>query len=351
MNNENLEVLEMKKNPNIAFDSNNLSLSGEEIADDFFDQDLVNLDFDGLDEGSTGDKNIINVPNTDNGINDNVNTEQAIPAIVQEEKKENLELESKNEPDNKQDINSSEKIDEAIENFNPEKISVSNSKKDELDDSYVLSNFDVLFDSLYNDVAGANDLITNLIEKKSSLSKNEQLLADFKEKFEKEKEDFRNFVEVQKKAIESEKSQAASFIESKRARLHTEEAKFNEISEAKKTELSLLEQSLNLEREKFEAEKSNFEEQNKIELEKIKNEREKLNRDIEQFNIDKNLSENLISQGQKELQMQQEQFTKYKELEQKKLDLEEKNLSQSCARFKELVSQFNSGFEQLPSDK
>ena len=274
MNNENLEVLEMEKNPNIAFDSNNLSLSGEEIADDFFDQDLVNLDFDGLDEGSTGDKNIINVPNTDNGINDNVNTEQAIPAIVQEEKKENLELESKNELDNKQDINSSEKIDEAIENFNPEKISVSNSKKDELDDSYVLSNFDVLFDSLYNDVAGANDLITNLIEKKSSLSKNEQLLADFKEKFEKEKEDFRNFVEVQKKAIESEKSQAASFIESKRARLHTEEAKFNEISEAKKTELSLLEQSLNLKREKFEAEKSNFEEQNKIELEKIKNERE-----------------------------------------------------------------------------
>lgn len=351
MNNENLEVLEMEKKPNIAFDSNNLSLSGEEIADDFFDQDLVNLDFDGLDEGNAEDKNVINVSNTDNGINDNVNTEQAIPAIVQEEKKEDLELESKKNLDNGQDMNSSEKIDEAIEKFNPEKISVSNSKKDELDDSYVLSNFDVLFDSLYNDVAGANDLITNLIEKKSSLSKNEQLLADFKEKFEKEKEDFRNFVEVQKKAIESEKSQAASFIESKRTRLHTEEAKFNEISEAKKTELSLLEQSLNLEREKFETEKSNFEEQNKIELEKIKNEREKLNRDIEQFNIDKNLSENLISQGQKELQMQQEQFAKYKELEQKKLDLEEKNLSQSCARFKELVSQFNSGFEQLPSDK
>ena len=27
---------------------------------------------------------------------------------------------------------------------------------------------------------------------------------------------------------------------------------------------------------------------------------------------------------------------------------ESKNLSQSCARFKELVSQFNSGFQQLP---
>ena len=48
--------------------------------------------------------------------------------------------------------------------------------------------------------------------------------------------------------------------------------------------------------------------------------------------------------------MQQEQFTRYKELEQKKMDLEEKNLSQSCARFKELVSQFNSGFDQIPNN-
>ena len=42
---------------------------------------------------------------------------------------------------------------------------------------------------------------------------------------------------------------------------------------------------------------------------------------------------------------------KTKELEERKLELESKNLSQSCARFKELVSQLNSGFQQLPGDR
>ena len=41
---------------------------------------------------------------------------------------------------------------------------------------------------------------------------------------------------------------------------------------------------------------------------------------------------------------------KYKEVEKQKLELESKNLSQSCARFKELVSQFNSGFNKLPDN-
>ena len=79
-------------------------------------------------------------------------------------------------------------------------------------------------------------------------------------------------------------------------------------------------------------------------------EKEKLAREIEQFENYKKLSEETIKNGNNDLQTRQEQFAKYKELEQKKLDLEEKNLSQSCARFKELVSQFNSGFEQLPNE-
>ena len=36
--------------------------------------------------------------------------------------------------------------------------------------------------------------------------------------------------------------------------------------------------------------------------------------------------------------------------EEKKLEHESKNLSQSCARFKELVAQFNSGFQKLPEE-
>ena len=57
-----------------------------------------------------------------------------------------------------------------------------------------------------------------------------------------------------------------------------------------------------------------------------------------------------IKNAHKELELKKEQFLKAKELEEKKLELESKNLSQSCAKFKELVSQFNSGFQQLPDD-
>ena len=70
--------------------------------------------------------------------------------------------------------------------------------------------------------------------------------------------------------------------------------------------------------------------------------------DIETFEKDSKLERQNIDTTKKDLQAQQEQFARYKELEQKKMDLEEKNLSQSCARFKELVSQFNSGFKDLP---
>ena len=45
------------------------------------------------------------------------------------------------------------------------------------------------------------------------------------------------------------------------------------------------------------------------------------------------------------------EFAKYKEIEEKKLELENKNLAQSCARFKTLVSQFNTSFAKLPNDK
>ncbi len=71
----------------------------------------------------------------------------------------------------------------------------------------------------------------------------------------------------------------------------------------------------------------------------------------EQFEKEKAIALEKIKNGQKELQLQKEQFAKSKELEEKKLELESKNLSQSCARFKELVTQFNSGFQQLPDNK
>lgn len=307
--NENLEVLELDKKPNLAFNEN--VVNGNDMADDFFDDDLVSLDFDGLEENN-------------NNLNNNSN-------VV---KVENIPVNS---------VTNEEPLESAGETF-------TKVETKSMNNSDVTSNFDVLFDSLYNDVVGANNLISDLIEKKTTLNKDEQLLEDFRSKFEKEKEDFKKFADEQRKAIENERNQANSFLEAKRNHLKSEEARFNEDAESKRNEISLLEQSLKLEQEKFETYKNNFEEQNKIELDKINAEKEKLAREIEQFENYKKLSEETIKNGNNDLQTRQEQFAKYKELEQKKLDLEEKNLSQSCARFKELVSQFNSGFEQLPNE-
>ena len=55
----------------------------------------------------------------------------------------------------------------------------------EADSNDVLSDFDSLFNNLYSDVVGANNFISNLIEKKTSLNKNEKSLEEIKEKFEK----------------------------------------------------------------------------------------------------------------------------------------------------------------------
>ena len=69
--------------------------------------------------------------------------------------------------------------------------------------------------------------------------------------------------------------------------------------------------------------------------------REALDKDIANAN-------ERIRLANEELEQAKAEFEKYKEVEKQKLELESKNLSQSCARFKDLVTQFNSGFNQLP---
>ena len=314
MKNENLEVLEMEK-PNLVFNQN--TLDGNDMADDFFDDDLVELDFGGLESEPKKDV-LTNETKKEDKPSDLF---EAIKTPVQESEKTAVVAAPQTEND------------------------------EDAGSSYSLSNFDVLYDSLYNDVVGANNLISDLIEKKSTLNKDEKLLDDFREKFEKEKVDFQQYVEEQKKTIENEKAQAISTIEAKESHLKSKEARFNEDSEAKEKEFSLREQSLKLEKEKIDTFRNSCDEKNKSELDRIRFEQDKLNKEREQFEADKKMSLEAIENGQRTLQMQQEQFAKYKELEQKKLDLEEKNLQQSCARFKELVSQFNSGFEQLPNNE
>ena len=220
-----------------------------------------------------------------------------------------------------------------------------------LDDSYVLSNFDVLFDSLYSDVEGANNFISDLIEQKKNVNVNEANLNELQLKLDKERQEFAKYIEAQKQNIEIEKAQCNEYIKNQHVRLQNEEDQFNTECEATRSKLKLEEEKLAIANEKFETEKEQFAKSRQIEEEKLRKDIQKFETEKEQFQKEKEISLEKIKQGQKELQTQKEQFAKSKELEEKKLELESKNLSQSCARFKELVSQFNSGFQQLPGDK
>ena len=264
-----------------------------------------------------------------------------------------------------------------------------------------LTNFDAVFASLSSDVNGANNFISNLIEQRKSVNTNEARLIEGQEKLDKEKEEFAKFVEAQKEAIELEKEQCKEYVRTQKIRIANEEAQFNSDVEATRAELALQEQTikignekladekqqfssykeleeekLKVEKQKLETEKTSFAKEKAITEEKQKTERLKLETEREQFMKEKAIHEDKISADRQtleiereqfenerkleaeklkneheELRKQEEQFAKYKELEEKKLELESKNLSQSCTRFKELVSQFNSGFQQLPGDK
>ncbi|MDD3452768.1 MAG: hypothetical protein PHN42_00610 [Bacilli bacterium] len=235
--------------------------------------------------------------------------------------------------------------------------------------------FDNLFNNLYNDVAGANDFISNLIEQRKTISVSEANLNEQRAKLEKEKEEFEKYCDVQKDNFKQEKQRLDEYEKTQKIRLQNEESSFAAEVEATKNEISLAQKGLKISEETLNEEKRQFEkyketEEERILLAKAQFEEEKVqynkerNAEIEQirlakenlevekasFSKEKENALKLIKEGQEGLESLKQQFEKYKENEEKKLELESKNLSQSCARFKELVSQFNSGFE-LISDK
>ena len=112
----------------------------------------------------------------------------------------------------------------------------------------------------------------------------------------------------------------------------------------------LEEEKIRNDRNKLQAEIEQFEKYKELEEEKIKEANSKLDTEKDQFDKEKQNALEKIETGKKELEVEKDQFERYKELEEKKLEHESKNLSQSCARFKELVAQFNSGFQKLPEE-
>ena len=95
-------------------------------------------------------------------------------------------------------------------------------------------------------------------------------------------------------------------------------------------------------------EKAEFEKYKDLENTKIEADKNKNKLDREAFEKQSQNTAERLRLANEELEDAKLQFEKYKDVEKQKLELESQNLSQSCARFKELVSQFNSGFKDLP---
>lgn len=389
-----LEFMDTNDNDSLLNESENNVLNN----DDFYDREIMEIDNDAnlLDDDFDSIGEELNNDNFSAFVETNNDDELKpvefdSPVLSVKDKEETVE------PEVVPEISTNKINDET-----QERIELQNKKISEEVPTYnldtenndVLSDFDSLFNNLYSDVVGANNFISNLIEKKSSLNKNEKSLEEIKEKFEKEKIEFDRYVAEQRKSIEKEKQQCDEYVATQRQRIESEEAKFNEDVLAKNTELDLLEQSLNITKEQLETEKEQFEDYKKVEEEKIRNDKNKLESEKSQFEKEREMTQKSLKErqdelstkeqefakfkdleqskldsekeqfeketsvirqslenSQKELTFKQEQFVKYKEVEEKKLELENKNLAQSCARFKALVSQFNTSFSQLPNDK
>ena len=238
------------------------------------------------------------------------------------------------------------------------------------------SNFDSIFDNLYSDVAGANNFINTLIEQKKSVGANEAFIQEEKEKLAKEKSDFEEYMKAQRESIEIEKQRIVEIEKAQKVRLENEQRAFDEEVAATRKDLELAaltnknnsdklenerlefdkyrdaeEEAIRLGNEKLEMEQAEFAKAKELEYSKIEAEKNKNKLDRETYEKETQNTSERLRLANEELTSARQEFEKYKDVEKQKLELESKNLSQSCARFKELVSQFNSGFKDLPSDK
>ncbi|MEG0026302.1 MAG: hypothetical protein RR847_03825 [Bacilli bacterium] len=220
-----------------------------------------------------------------------------------------------------------------------------NKKNKQINEEVV--SFDEFFSNLSENVVGANKYISEVMDVKRVTDVKQSELKALKEKLENQEKDFRNFLDKQNKILETSKKQLDDYIQSEKLRLESEIAQFKTETDAVRSELMLSEENLKMKQHQLDNEKEQFEKHVKTESEIIADGHNKLNSEKEQFSKEKLLTQESFNNANKEIKIKQDEFKQYKEFEERKLDLESQNLAKSCARFKQIVSQLNSGFSQL----
>ena len=223
---------------------------------------------------------------------------------------------------------------------------------DEKSDNGLLSSnsteLDSFFDSIYNGVEDANDLISQINLKKQTLIETEKELSNLKEQIDREKAEFSKYMDSQRQALEIERKQLKEKTELQRLRLSEESAQVKNDVEVKNNELELREQKLKVEIEKLEMQKANFAKYKEVEEEKIKNSLDKLNIEKEQIAKERDLAMQTIENDKKEFAIEKEHFERIKQIEESKLQSERDNLNKNCERFKRLISSLSSNFNSMP---
>lgn len=263
------------------------------------------------------------------------------------------------------DFSQEYKVDESLNTNEEDDIIIVNKKDEEFEDDFKLEDtiidideqpqepkteLDNFFDSIYNGVEDANELITEINLKKKTLSETEKELSNLKEQINREKIEFSKYMDSQREALLIERNQLKEKTELQKLRIEEENAQVKNDIENRTNELILKEQKIKVEQEKLEMQKINFEKYKEVEEEKIKNELNKLNIEKEQFEKEKELSYQTIENNKKELEIEKEHFSKIKEIEESKIESERANLTQNCERFKRLISGLSKNFNNMPNE-
>lgn len=185
---------------------------------------------------------------------------------------------------------------------------------------------DHLFDNLTSDIASVNRFITNLNDQKKFNNVAEKELVEERQRVEKAKLDFDKYMEVQKEEIEKKQKQVEEYLTAQKENLAKAEAEFKDSMDSSLAQLEISKRELEIQEQKLQEDKSQFENYKALEISRIHH------------------AEEILSS-------ERNQFERYKEVTNQKIELDNKTLEQKCARFKEIVGQFNSNFKPILDDK
>lgn len=184
---------------------------------------------------------------------------------------------------------------------------------------------DDMFQNLTNDIANFNSYINNVQNQKQENNKSELELTEEKLKLSRAKTEFDNYIKIQQEEFKQKQNKFDIFVNKQKDNLMKAEEEFKTNMNNTLAEFELNKKEFEMQKNKFEEDKKQFEQYKNIEIERIHH------------------LEEIFESDKKE-------FEQYKEITTKKLELENANLEQKCAKFRNMISQFNSNFRPIIED-